>query len=182
MPSQTFVDRFHQAERLCRENRLTESLRLYQSLLAEQPDHVAVLNNIGLVHEKSGDYEQSAQYYRRCHEQDPGQVIFLHNLANSLSRLDRWSDALPLLSKLVETDFDHEQNAEKYALCLFNTGSREDTRRYIESVIPRYPDNARLNRLLGRTLLALDHHVDGLRRLRKGAGVIEFDAVGVRYL
>ncbi len=179
--TQSFVDRFHEAERLFRQNQLQESLTRYQALLGEQPDHVAVLNNIGLVHERLGDYGQSAEYYGRCHEIDPAQVIFLHNLANSLSRLGRWADALPLLGKLVQTDFDHEKNAEKYALCLFNAGSKDDTKEFILSVIPRYPDNDRLNRLLGRSLLALDQHAEGLRYLQRGAGVIEFNAMGVSY-
>ncbi len=182
MPPQSFVDRFHEAERLCNENRLDESLRQYQALLAEQPGQLAVLNNIGLVYEKLGNYEQSVEYYRRCHEKHPEQVIFANNLANSLSRLGRWNDALPLLEKLVQTDFDHEKNAEKYALCLFNARSSAETRSFIESVLSRYPGNARLKRLLGRSLLALDRHAEGLHHLQQGAGVIEFDDTGVSYL
>ena len=87
-----------------------------------------------------------------------------------------------ILLKIKDVDFENEGNTEKYALCLFNTGSSRETKQFIDSVMDKYPDNQLLNRLLGRLLIHLNDHVEGLRYLQKGAGMIEFDQAGVRYL
>ena len=180
--SKNFVDGFSEAERLFKAGRYEKSLEKYQALLDEQPDHISVLNNIGLVYEKLGNFELSLEYYKRCHELMPDQVILASNLANAFTRLDKWTEAYPLLKKLVAVDFENEKNTEKYALCLFNIRSKEETERFIDSAISRYPDNLVLHRLLGKSLLNQGRHVDGLHALKKGAGCIEFDAAGVHYL
>ena len=141
-----------------------------------------MLNNIGLAYEKLGNFGQAAEYYDRCMQQQPGQVVFKNNLANAYCRLENWALAQPLLKQLVQGDFDHEQNCEKYALCLFHGAGGQAASGFIESVIDRYPENQRLHRLLGRSLMSLDRHVDGLKHLQKGSGVIEFNLSGINYL
>ena len=180
--SQKFIDDFSQAEKLCNENQLDASLEKYMALLKQQPDHIFVLNNIGLVYEKLGDFENSIAYYKKCNDLKPNQAVLIHNLANVYTQAERWEDALPLLKKIVDTDFQHENNSEKYALCLFNTKSKEETKNFINAVISKYPNNQVLNRLLGRSLLYLDRHIEGLKCLQKGTGFIEFSSEGVEYL
>lgn len=179
---QQFISRFTEAEKLSRESKFAESLEIYHSLLNLHPNHVGVLNNIGLVHEKLGDHHKSVEFYKRCYELMPDQVVLIHNLANACTRLGKWAEALPLLEKIIDTDFDNESNSEKYALCLFNIKSKQETRDFISDALSRYPNNRRLNRLLGRSLLHMNSHVDGLKYLQKGSGIIEFDSDGVHYL
>jgi len=169
---QKFVDRFTQAERLCNDNKLDESLQIYQTLLREHPDHVSVLNNIGLIKD----------YYSRCNALMPNQVVIINNLANAYTRLSKWSEAFPLLQKIIDTDFDNEKNSEKYALCLFHLRSKEEVRDFTRLAVSKYPDNKILNRILGNSLLHLNAHSDGLQYLQKGAGFIEFDNKRVSYL
>lgn len=180
--SQKFIDDFTEAEKLCNENNLHASLEKYMALLKQQPNHVFVLNNIGLVYEKLGDFENSIAYYKKCNDLKPDQAVLIHNLANAYIQAEKWEDALPLLENIIHTDFQNESNTEKLALCLFNTRTKEETRDFIDSVIARYPENQTLNRLLGRSLLYLDCHSEGLKYLRKGSGFIELNSEGVRYL
>ncbi|MBX2867352.1 MAG: tetratricopeptide repeat protein [Acidiferrobacterales bacterium] len=181
-PDQKFIERFSQAEKLCNAGKLSESLEIYQTLLSEQPDHVSVLNNMGLVNEKRLKFEEAIDFYRRCNALMPNQPVLVNNLANAYTRLDRWSEALPLLQKIINVDFDNEKNSEKYALCLLNLKSKEETREFVASAIRKYPKNKLLNRVLGKTLLHLNSHQDGLKYLQRGAGLIEFTANGVEYL
>ena len=176
-----FVDRFAEAENLFRQNRISESLKKYSALLNEQPNHISVLNNMGLAYEKLGELDQAINFYQRCHGLKPGMVIFIHNLANAYSRENRWNDALPLMEQIIKTNFDREKNAEKYALCLFNLGQREQMTAFVKKALVRFPDNQRLHRLLGRALLHGNAHVDGLKHLQIGSGLIEFDSNGVTY-
>ena len=180
--SQKFIDEFSEAEKLCNENQLDASLEIYMALLKQQPNHIFVLNNIGLVYEKLGDYENSIAYYKKCNDLQPNQPVIIHNLANAYTQAERWEEARPLLKKIVSMDFQHENNTEKYALCLFNTKSKQETKDFINAAIEKYPENQLLNRLLGRSLLYLGHHVEGLECLQKGTGFIEFSSEGVKFL
>ena len=180
--SQKFIDGFSEAEKLCNENNLHASLEKYMALLKQQPNHIFVLNNIGLVYEKLGDLENSIAYYKKCNDLKPDQPVLIHNLANAYTQAEKWKDALPLLEKIINTDFQNENNSEKYALSLFNAKSKEDAKNFINTVISKYPENQVLNRLLGRSLLYLDRHVEGLKALQKGSGFIELSPEGVRYL
>ncbi len=180
--SQKFIDEFSAAEKLCNENKLNESLEKYQSLLEQQPDHIFVLNNIGLVYEKLGDFDKSIEFYKKCNELKPNQAVLIHNLANVYVQAERWADAYPLLKQIIDTDFQNENNSEKYALCLFNTKSKQETKNFISSAIKKYPKNPLLNRLLGRSLLYLNAHAEGLEYLRNGSGFIELGSEGVKYL
>lgn len=180
--SQKFIDDFSEAEKLCNENKLNESLKKYEALLREQPDHIIVLNNIGLVYEKLGNFNKSIEFYKKCNELKPDQVVLIHNLANAYTQAERWADAYPLFKQIINTDFHNENNTEKYALCLFNTRSKEETKNFLSSAISKYPENKVLNRILGRALLYLGQHIEGLKYLQKGSGFIELNADGVKYL
>jgi len=177
-----FIDRFAEAENLFRQNRVVECLEKYSVLLKEQPDHISVLNNMGLAYEKLGELDKAIGFYEKCHGLKPDLVVFIHNLANAYTRNNRWNDALPLLQQIVKTDFDSENNAEKYALCLFNLGRRKEMIAFVENSLARFPDNRRLRRLLGRVLLQTNAHAEGLKNLQIGSGVIEFNSDGVAYL
>jgi len=179
---QNFIDTFAEAEQLYKDGNYDESLEKYKTLLQDHPNHISVLNNIGLVYERLDDFEKSIEFYEKCNNLIPNQVIFIHNLANAYTRLEKWVEATPLLEKIIDIDFEREKNAEKYALCLFNTKSKEETKNFTSSAIDKFPDNRLLNRLLGRSLLYLNAHRDGLKYLQKGSGFIEFDADGVNYL
>ena len=180
--TQQFIDDFNKAETLCNQGDLEASLHIYQSLMQQQPNQVAVLNNIGLIYEKRGNYHKAAEYYRQCYEISPEQVIFAHNLANALTQVQDWTNAKPLLEVIAEKEFENEKNTEKLALCLFNAESKQQANKFTETALKKYPDNSLLNRLHGRSLLHLNQALDGLAYLQKGAGMIELNSNGVRYL
>ena len=50
--AKVFVLKFDEAQKLFVEAKFSESLKKYQILLKENPQHVSVLNNIGLIYEE----------------------------------------------------------------------------------------------------------------------------------
>ena len=179
---QTFIDNFSKAENLFKNKKYLESLKIYENLLLKNPNHLSVMNNIGLIFERLGKFNEAVHLYKKCYELLPDQVTIIHNLANAYYKLERYIDALPLLKKILKTDFKYEFNCEKYALCLFYTQTKEETKVFIESVLLKFPENKLLNGLLGKTLLYLNLHRNGLNHIKKSTGFIEFDDNGVKYI
>ena len=180
--NKNFLDNFYKAEKLYKEKKLLESLEIYKILYKENPNHVSVVNNIGLIYEKLKRFDESVIFYEKCNKLLPNQAIIIHNLANMYCRLERYIDAFPLLKKIINTNLKSEANYEKYALCLFYTQSKEETKNFIESVLSKFPKNIVLNGLLGKSLLHLNLHREGLEYIKKCTGFIEFDDNGVKYI
>jgi|MDTB01.2.fsa_nt_gb tetratricopeptide (TPR) repeat protein len=181
-PNQIFVDNFSKAENLFKNKKYLESLKIYENLLHQSPNHVSVMNNVGLIHERLGKYNEAISFYKKCYELMPDQIPIIHNLANAYCKTERYNEALPLLKKIINTGFRHEFNCEKYALCLFYTQTKNETKIFIESVLPKFSENKLLNGLLGKTLLHLNSHSRGLNYIRKSTGFVEFDDKGVKYI
>jgi|TARA_B100000795_G_C22771646_1_gene428148 tetratricopeptide (TPR) repeat protein len=177
-----FSDIFHEAEKLYKEKNYLESLTKYKEILNLNPKHISVLNNIALNYEKLDDNNEAINYYEQCIQILPNESIIIHNLANAYCKTDRYLDALPLLKKIINLDYKKETNHEKLALCLFYTQTKNETKNFIKLAITKFPNNTLLNGLLGKTLLHLNLHKDGIKYLQKSTGLIEFNNNGVKYL
>ena len=180
--TQEFADSFGEAEKLFKENKFLESLRIYKILLKKKPEHVSVLNNIALIYERQGKFDEAISYYEKCNQILPHRDIFIHNLANIYCKAERYIDALPLLKKMTNLEHGNESNFEKLSICLFYTQTKKETKNFIELALAKFPNNILLNELLGKTLLHLSVYKDGIRYLQKGTGLIEFNDKGVKYL
>ena len=177
-----FIDNFSAAQKLYEENKFLESLVAYQKLHNQNPKHISVLNNIGLIYEKLNNYKEAIRFYERCNQIHSNEVILIHNLANVYFKVGRYVDALPLLKKIINSNYQNEYNSEKLSVCLFETQTKTETKKFIEYAISKFPKNTLLNGLLGKTLLHLNLHKDGLKYLQKSTGLIEFNNNGVKYL
>ena len=89
---------------------------------------------------------------------------------------------MPLLKKVIDIGLDHEGNCEKYAISLFNIKAFKETKDFITLIHLKYPKNDLLNRLLGRSLLNLNSHVEGLKYLQSSHGFIQLSSNGIKYL
>ena len=179
---QEFLNNFSEAEKLFKNKNFLESLVIYKKLLNQYPKHISLLNNIGLIYETLGQLDEAIFYYEKCNQILPNQNIVLHNLANVYCKTEKYFDALPLLRAIINCEYKKEDNHEKIALCLFYTKTKKETKNFIEIAIAKFPNNKLLNGLLGKTLLHLDSHSDGLKYLQKSTGLIEFNNIGVKYL
>ena len=76
----------------------------------------------------------------------------------------------------------NEEICERYTICLFKTGKKNEVKDFVLKIISKYPKNRTLNNLLGQSLLALNFHKEGLSYIRKGAGFLQLDENGVSLL
>ena len=119
--------------------------------------------------------------YKKCNTIIPNQIEILHNLANVYFKLKEYKEALPILQKIINPNFKYEVNCEKIAQCLFVIQTKKETKKFIDSVLPKFPNNKLLNILLGKSLLHLNLHSRGLEYIQKNEGIIEFSESGVKY-
>lgn len=68
-------------------------LSLYTSGLSVNPENVKLLNNVGRLHEKNGDFDLAIRYYRTSIEIEPDYVRGHLNLANTLASLNATDEA-----------------------------------------------------------------------------------------
>ncbi|HBR96518.1 MAG TPA: hypothetical protein DD979_03960 [Gammaproteobacteria bacterium] len=88
------TDRWEEAEQL-----LTHA----QSLA---PDNAAVLNNLGSLHHKRGDYAQAEAHFRDALAQDPRFYQATNNLGNALQRQGKFADAIAAYEQALATQPD----------------------------------------------------------------------------
>jgi tetratricopeptide (TPR) repeat protein len=72
--------------------------------LRDDPDDVAVLWALGLVHKRRGDYRRAEWFYRRALERDPGEPRLWNNLGNLYYVSERLDDAKDAYSKAIDLD------------------------------------------------------------------------------
>jgi tetratricopeptide (TPR) repeat protein len=87
------------------------ALTQYRAALAQRPDWVVPLRNIGQLLMKERKYADAADMYRRAVAADPSFSIGYVNLGLCLVRLDRRDDALEVLRRFEERTQPTEENA-----------------------------------------------------------------------
>ncbi len=177
-----FIAEFSEAESFFKNKQFNIALEKYEILLKKNPNHVSVLNNIGLIYEKLEKFDKAINFYKKCNQIQPDIPILIHNLANLYVKLEKFNDALPLLKKIINEKLNNEKNSEKYALCLYNISTKEETKNFIEKIIYKYPKNQLLNGILGKSLLNLNFHKAGLEYIQKSTGFIQFNNNGIDFL
>jgi len=96
--------------------------------------------------------------------------------------MERYNEALPLLKKIINLDYQNEANSEKFALCLFNLHTKEEAKKFIKLAMSKFPKNNFLIELYAKILLHLNLHREAIILLQKSIGLIEFNDNEVKYL
>jgi len=86
---------------------LEEALQAQQSLVAESPHDVDLLNDLGNLLALAGRLEAAEESYRRVLQIDAENVTCLYNLALMLQEQDRTKEARKILKSIVEIDPQH---------------------------------------------------------------------------
>jgi len=101
-----------------KQRRFAEAIAAYEAVLADGRAHPAVLNNLGLAVEATGDHERAALVYRSAQAREPGHRQSLGNLVHLLCRQRRYSEALPLADDYVRRFPDAEATIwVDYGMC-----------------------------------------------------------------
>jgi len=123
--------------------------RGFQSVLREQPNHVAALSNLGVIYSRTNRADRAIAVYRRALRLSPGDQALLLNLGLVYLKQEAHARALPLFARVVEIDPGHLQARQLLAVCRAYTGQLEPAIRDLEALRTAAPRDDGILFLLG---------------------------------
>lgn len=121
----------------------------FQSVLREQPRHVAALSNLGVIYSRTNRSDQAIAVYRRALQVSPDDKAILLNLGLVYLRQEDHSRALPLFARVVAIDPQHLQARQLLAVCRAYTGQLAPAIRDLEALRTAAPRDEGILFLLG---------------------------------
>jgi len=94
----------------------SDEILLWSDAVQKSPDFALGYMNLGLNHQKRGDFEQAAWAYERSLSNDPSNPKVYHNLGSLYERLDRTDEAIQMYQTLIE-------QGQAFPVTYFNLGS-----------------------------------------------------------
>lgn len=80
---------------------IPQAMKIYQAILAMQPEHAPALINLGTIHYNLSQYQQAEQYYRKATVADPEYALAFYDLGNVLDEMQRLTEATEAFQKAV---------------------------------------------------------------------------------
>jgi tetratricopeptide (TPR) repeat protein len=74
----------------------------FREVLKTSPDHVATLENLGLVYSRTGELDKAIAMYHRALDLNPGNQSVLLNLGLAYMKRESYAEALPVFQGLME--------------------------------------------------------------------------------
>ena len=140
-----------------------------------------VLYALGLTYLTLKNYLEAEKFFRNI-------ILFKPNAENYYiygnihKQLKNYNEASNYFKNIINLKARQEEICERYTICLFKTGRKNEVKDFVLTVISKFPRNRVLNNLLGQSLLSLNSHEEGLSYIKNGAGFLEIDENGVRLL
>ncbi len=86
-----------------------EAARIYQGILAQNPNHPSALHWLGVLAFQTGGFEQSIQLIERALAIDDKQAAFHHNLASALRVVGKFEEAERRYRRAIELQPDYAE-------------------------------------------------------------------------
>jgi tetratricopeptide (TPR) repeat protein len=139
-------------------------------------------NNLGSAQKSLNKYEEAIINYKKAISLKKNNLEAHYNLASLYFLLENYVDAIDHYKNIINLEARNEEICERYTICLFKTGKKNEVKDFVLKIVSKYPKNRTLNNLLGQSLLALNSHKEGLSYIKKGAGFLQLDENGVNLL
>ena len=123
--------------------------RGFQSVLRQQPGHVAALSNLGVIYSRTNRADQAIAAYQRALKVSPDDKAILLNLGLVYLRQEAHSRALPLFARVVAIEPQHLQARQLLAVCRVYTGQLTPAIHDLESLRGAVPRDEGILFLLG---------------------------------
>jgi tetratricopeptide (TPR) repeat protein len=81
-----------------------EAKRLFQDVLAEDPEHLNSLIQLGDIALSEDDYQKAREYYQRARDLEPGNIEVLFSIERLTEKTGRWGDALRYIDEVLDID------------------------------------------------------------------------------
>ncbi len=159
-----------------------EAVVSFKEAIKLNPNFSEAYNNLGSAQKSLNKYEDAITNYKRSINLNKNNFEAYYNLASLYFFLENYIEAIDYYKHITNLKKVHEEICEKYTICLFKTGKKNEIKDFVLKIILKYPNNRTLNNLLGQSLLALNSHKEGLSYIKKGAGFLQLDENGVNLL
>ena len=153
-----------------------------EEAIKSNPNFSEAYNNLANIQKSLKMYDKAVGNYKKAISLKENNFEAYFNLANLYYSLENYVEASNYFKNITNLNSRHEEICERYTICLFKTGKKNEVKDFVLSIISKYPSNKILNNLLGQSLLSLNSHVEGLSYIKKGAGFLQIDVNGVKLL
>ncbi len=162
--------------------KFNEAANSFDKAIKLNPNFSEAFNNLGSTLKSLNKYDEAILNYKKSIKLNKKNFEAFYNLANLYFLIENYTEATDLYKNIINLKARNEEICEKYIICLFKTGKKNEIKDFVPKIITKYPSNRTLNNLLGQSLLALNFHKEGLSYIRKGAGFLQLDENGVSLL
>ena len=149
----SFVQQLRLAAQAHRAGRLDEAIASYLRLLAVQPYHAELHNNLGVALRLVGKLEASVSHHRLSLAADPGNPALHSNLGNALRAANRLDEAVKHHFHSITLNRDYAEGFFNLALCLRDLGRIDEAVGCFGRSLALNPDNRRAKVELAIALL-----------------------------
>lgn len=151
-----------EAAALLQSGALDQAEALYGSILEAEPEHVASLQFLGLIHNLRGEYESGARRSREALHLRPRSVMAYLNLGVALWNLRRLDEAQAALHRALLLSPDHPEALVNRGLVLQELGRHEEALESFEHLLRLEPEHPSALVHRGQSLLDLQRLEEGL--------------------
>ena len=159
-----------------------QAITSFNEAIKLNPNFSEAFNNLGSTLNSLNKYDEAILNYKKSINANKNNAEACYNLASLYFLLENYIEASDYFKNVINLEARHEEICEKYTICLFKTGRKNEIKNFVLKIISKYPKNKTLNNLLGQSLLALNSHKEGLSYIKRGAGFLQFDENGVNLL
>lgn len=138
-----------------------EARKLYEEYLLRVPGDSGVWSNLGALHRSEGRHVLARAAQRRAYAIEPDSEVIQGNLANILTDLGNYEEALELRAKLLKSRPNDQGNKAMIGKALRAMGRYDEGIAHLEKAIEEHPDYAEMRIQLALTQLAKGDYANG---------------------
>ena len=163
-----------------KQKKFEEAVESFEEAIKLNPNFSEAYNNLGSAQKSLNKFEEAILSYEKSIDLKASNVEASYNLATLHYFLENYNEASNYFKNIINLKARQEEICERYTICLFKIGKKNEVKDFVLKVISKFPRNRVLNNLLGQSLLSLNSHKEGLSYIKNGAGFLEIDENGVR--
>jgi len=144
---------FEQAVRWHQAGDIDRAIPAYEKFLAQRPDFLMALSNLGAAYARVGRYQDAIGQYRHALNLDPANTQVQLNLALAYYKTSQMEIAAAILEKVHQAVPDQLQPALLLANCWLAMGKNKDVIRLLAPMAERSPGDLGTAYVLGTALV-----------------------------
>lgn len=145
--------------------------KLYQQILALDPDNADANNLLGAIANQTGNNQMAVQLIRKAIESNPKQLGAYNNLGVVLAELGRPEEAIENYQKALSLKQDYPEAHNNYGNALSDLGRPNEAAACYRKAISFKPNYVEAHNNLGNTLRVLGDHEKAVVSYRKAINI-----------